>query len=191
MKEQKQALRSYLLAYKKLLSYETCLLRNKKIDHRFRQLQENLPGTYYHVYFPIDKNREPNTLPIITNLLKNGNKIIVSKTNFILHSMTHFHYENDTVLATNKWGIPEPVNARMADTGLIDVVIVPLLAMDRKGNRLGYGKGFYDRFLSSLKPEVKKIGLSFGPPLDCLPFIEPHDVRLDCGITPEETLSFV
>jgi len=190
MKEEKQAFRKYLLAYKKLLSYETYLLRNVKIECRFRDVQNELNGEYFHVYLAIEHNREPNTFPIINGLINNDKKIIISKTDFLQQSMTHYQFEKDTVLHSNKWGIPEPIDARLANENQIDVVIVPLLAMDRKGNRLGYGKGYYDRFLSSLNPKVKKIGLSMSPPLDSLPFVEAHDIGLDYGITPEETLIF-
>jgi 5-formyltetrahydrofolate cyclo-ligase len=71
----------------------------------------------------------------------------------------------------------------------VQVVLVPLLAYDGKGNRLGFGKGHYDTFLGSLPHSVIKIGLSFFPPEDTLP-VEPHDIPLNYCITPEQVWAF-
>ena len=67
----------------------------------------------------------------------------------------------DVILKENKYGIPEPINGIQINSDIIDVVFVPLLAYDSKGNRVGYGKGFYDRFLENLGSKTIKIGLSF------------------------------
>jgi 5-formyltetrahydrofolate cyclo-ligase len=67
---------------------------------------------------------------------------------------------------------------------------VPLLAYDKHGNRVGYGKGFYDNFLSKCKPETIKIGLSFFPPEDKIDDVSENDVNLDFCVTPEGIISF-
>jgi 5-formyltetrahydrofolate cyclo-ligase len=72
----------------------------------------------------------------------------------------------------------------------IDVVFVPLLAFDTKGNRAGYGKGFYDNFLSKCKPEVIKVGLSFFEPEDLIADCDHNDVRLDFCVTPLKIYGF-
>src|SRR5690606_18196138 len=89
----------------------------------------------------------------------------------------------------DSYGIPVPTVTHAADESLIQLVIVPLLAYDLKGQRLGYGMGFYDKFLSRLSKEVVKAGLSFFPPEDKIPS-EPHDVPLDLCINPEGILVF-
>ena len=75
-------------------------------------------------------------------------------------------------------------------TSKIEVVFVPLLAFDKKGNRVGYGKGFYDRFLSECNPETIKIGLSFFEPEELIEDVFENDVKLDYCVTPDEVYQF-
>jgi 5-formyltetrahydrofolate cyclo-ligase len=75
--------------------------------------------------------------------------------------MTHFLLTDNTKIKKNEYNIPEPVDGLEVPAIKIDVVFIPLLAYDKKGNRVGYGKGFYDKFLAECKPETIKIGLSF------------------------------
>jgi 5-formyltetrahydrofolate cyclo-ligase len=72
----------------------------------------------------------------------------------------------------------------------IDVVFVPLLAYDEKGNRVGYGKGFYDAFLSECKPETIKIGLSFFPPELEIKDVTSDDIKLDFCVTTDSVHAF-
>ena len=69
-------------------------------------------------------------------------------------------------------------------------MFVPLLAFDTKGNRIGYGKGFYDRFLADCKPETIKIGLSFFEAEKDFNDVSKDDVQLDYCVTPEELFQF-
>jgi 5-formyltetrahydrofolate cyclo-ligase len=80
--------------------------------------------------------------------------------------MTHYLLTDSTTIKKNPYHIPEPIDGIEVPDAKIDVVFVPLLAYDKQGNRVGYGKGFYDNFLSKCKPETIKIGLSFYPPED-------------------------
>jgi 5-formyltetrahydrofolate cyclo-ligase len=73
---------------------------------------------------------------------------------------------------------------------MIDLVFIPLLACDLQGNRVGYGKGFYDRFLSKCRYDVKKIGLSFFDPVDKIEDVNVFDIPLDECITPKKTWVF-
>jgi 5-formyltetrahydrofolate cyclo-ligase len=66
----------------------------------------------------------------------------------------------------------------------IDVVFVPLLAFDKNGNRVGYGKGFYDNFLAKCREDVIKIGLSFFEPEEIIDDVFKTDIRLDYCVTP-------
>jgi 5-formyltetrahydrofolate cyclo-ligase len=72
----------------------------------------------------------------------------------------------------------------------IDVVFVPLLAYDTLGNRVGYGKGFYDTFLSECKPDVLKIGLSFFEPENIIEDLNQNDIKLDICINPSHIYRF-
>jgi 5-formyltetrahydrofolate cyclo-ligase len=73
---------------------------------------------------------------------------------------------------------------------MIDVVFVPLLAYDKLGNRVGYGKGFYDKFLNQCKPDVLKIGLSFFEPEELIEDVFENDVKLDFCVTSEKVICF-
>ncbi|MDQ3180555.1 MAG: 5-formyltetrahydrofolate cyclo-ligase, partial [Acidobacteriota bacterium] len=74
----------------------------------------------------------------------------------------------------------------LIETEKIDIVLVPLLCFDRKGFRVGYGKGFYDRFLKNCRTDCLKIGLSYFAPIKEISDVQDFDVRLDFSITPEE-----
>ncbi len=70
------------------------------------------------------------------------------------------------------------------------MVFVPLLAFDEKGHRVGYGKGFYDKFLSECKPEVLKIGLSFFESETLISDVLTTDIQLDLCVTPSKIYNF-
>ena len=95
-----------------------------------------------------------------------------------------------TKITQNKWGIPEPESGISIDPSMLEVVFIPLLSFDKKGNRLGYGKGFYDVFLKNCKKEVLKIGLSFFDPVDRIDGIRDEDIPLDYCISPQKIHSF-
>ncbi|TDB60449.1 5-formyltetrahydrofolate cyclo-ligase [Arundinibacter roseus] len=105
--------------------------------------------------------------------------------------MEHFYWNDSTTLHTNKWGIqePDPLLATRVEILDIDIVLVPLLACDRRGHRVGYGGGFYDRFLAECRPEVQRIGLSFEQPLDEITDVSAWDIPLHACITPEKSFT--
>jgi len=104
--------------------------------------------------------------------------------------LQHYFYEDETKLERNQWGIPEPVDAEMADPLSIDLVLVPLLCFDQNGNRVGYGKGYYDRFLASCRKDVLKIGLSYFEAEDRIEDHEEFDIPLNYCVTPNRLYEF-
>lgn len=102
-----------------------------------------------------------------------------------------FYFDAETELLENPWGIREPVGTEKADPAEIDLVIVPLLCFDESGNRVGYGKGYYDRFLARCRQDCLKVGVSLFPPIEAIDDINIQDVPLDICIMPERTLRFV
>jgi 5-formyltetrahydrofolate cyclo-ligase len=104
--------------------------------------------------------------------------------------MEHFLVDEGITWTVNRWGIPEPSNAAPADIDLINLVLVPLLAFDLTGQRVGYGKGFYDRFLASCNEDTIKLGLSFFEAEECIEDTDTFDVRLDYVVTPERIYAF-
>ncbi|RKS15601.1 5-formyltetrahydrofolate cyclo-ligase [Flavobacterium sp. 120] len=146
--------------------------------------------TYFHIFLPITEQKEVNTEFILHLLSGKDKEIIVSKADFETRNMTHFLLTDNTRIKKNAYNIPEPVDGIEVPSHKIDVVFVPLLAFDKKGHRVGYGKGFYDKFLSECKPDVIKIGLSFFDPEELITDVFEGDVKLDYCVTPDEVHSF-
>jgi len=146
--------------------------------------------TYFHLFLSIEEQKEMNT-DFLRHLLAGKDKeIIVSKSDFATHQMTHFLLTDNTKFIKNSYNIPEPINGFEVPVSIIEVVFVPLLAYDKKGNRVGYGKGFYDKFLSKCNSEIIKIGLSFFEPEEIIEDVSVADVKLDYCITPNGIISF-
>ncbi|RXR20844.1 5-formyltetrahydrofolate cyclo-ligase [Flavobacterium amnicola] len=146
--------------------------------------------TYFHLFLPIEAQKEVNTEFLLQILAGRDKEVVVSKSDFETGSMTHYLLTDNTKLKVNNYGIPEPVDGLEVPAHKIDVVFVPLLAYDKKGNRVGYGKGFYDRFLSECKPDVIKIGLSYFDPEERISDLTEHDVKLNFCVTPEGEIQF-
>jgi len=145
-----------------------------------------------HVFLPIKSFKEPNTVILINWLRQNFPhiKLVVPKTNTGSFTMHHYIWEEGQAFEVNKWGIEEPASGELVLAEQLDVVIVPLLAFDRMGNRIGYGKGFYDRFLSICRPDCLKIGLSLFEAIKLIEDVNPMDIPLDYCITPNTIWEF-
>jgi len=116
--------------------------------------------------------------------------IVLSKSNFESGTLVNYIWDDKVVLEKNKWGILEPVSGTIVKEECIDIVIVPLLITDHYGNRVGYGKGFYDRFLVKCRPDVQKIGLSYYAPVDHIEDVDAWDIPVNCLITPAKEYLF-
>lgn len=145
---------------------------------------------YYHVFLPIEEHKEVNTEYILQILAGKDKEIVISKSDFTTREMSHYLLTDNTKIKKNEYNIPEPVDGLEVPNSKIDVVFIPLLAYDKQGNRVGYGKGFYDIFLIKCKPETIKIGLSFFPPEEEIEDVAANDVKLDFCVTPDEVISF-
>ena len=117
-------------------------------------------------------------------------EIIISKTDFNTRNMTHFLMTDNTKIKKNEYNIPEPVDGIEVPSTKIEVVFIPLLAFDKNGHRVGYGKGFYDKFLSECKTETIKIGLSFFEAAALIEDVFEGDVQLDFCVTPDRVYKF-
>ncbi|KQN34481.1 5-formyltetrahydrofolate cyclo-ligase [Pedobacter sp. Leaf41] len=142
-----------------------------------------------HIFLPIIEKREPNTFLIVEWLAEKHPeiKIIVPKADFENALMTNHEYLGVDDLQKNLYNILEPQKG-IVHNGEIDMVLIPLLAFDRWGYRVGYGKGFYDRFLQNIN--AQKIGLSLLSAIDKIDDVNEHDIALDFCITPTETIKF-
>lgn len=144
----------------------------------------------YHIFLAIEEKKEVNTDYILNILSGKDKNIVLSKSDFKSGLMTHFLLTDNTKIKKNSYNIPEPVDGIEILNDKIDVIFIPLLAFDTKGNRVGYGKGFYDRFLADCKPQTIKIGLSFFEAETEINNVFESDVKLDFCVTPEKIYNF-
>lgn len=145
---------------------------------------------FYHIFLPILRQNEIDTELILHLLSGKDKNIVISRSDFETGEMTHFLLTDATKIIINSYGIPEPENGIEIPADKIDVVFVPLLCFDESGNRVGYGKGFYDKFLVKCSPETVKIGLSFFEAVDPWEDVFESDVKLDFCVTPEKVYKF-
>lgn len=145
--------------------------------------------TNYHIFLPIENKVEVDTSYLLSVLQGKDKSIVLSKSNFDTHTMQHILLQENTRIAVSKFGIPEPQQGIEVLASSIDVVFVPLLAYDKQGHRIGYGKGFYDRFLNQCGPNTRFVGLSFFAPENKIPSA-PHDIALNYCVTPKNTYTF-
>ncbi len=145
---------------------------------------------YFHIFLPIAEHKEVDTEMILHLLSGKDKEILISKSNFETREMTHFLLTDNTKIKKNEYNIPEPVDGIEVASKKIEVVFVPLLAFDKKGNRVGYGKGFYDKFLSECNPETLKIGLSFFEAEEQIEDVFESDIQLDYCVTPKSIYQF-
>lgn len=143
----------------------------------------------YHIFLPILDKKEVNTEFLLHILQGKDKSIMVPKVKNGHGEMTHILLQDNTPLKLSNYGVPEPISGIEIQPSQIDVVFIPLLAYDIKGNRLGYGKGFYDRFLDQCKPKTVLIGLSFFEPEQEIPN-EKIDIPLNFCITPDKVYTF-
>ncbi len=185
----KQILRRLILTNRKLLSGELVSQRSLAVRKNLFALLEDAPElSTIHTFLPIKRNGEVDTWPIIKDFRRNGSRIVVSRTNFHDETMEHYLISEDTHFVEDDFQIPTPVNAQVFDVREVEVVLVPLLASDRSGGRIGYGKGYYDRLLNQMPAKVLKIGLNLAPSFNAFSFLEQHDQRMDYCITPFEII---
>ena len=166
-------------------------LSEEEYQQKNQQLAERLFATYsftgtVHCFLPNERQREEDTWPIIRRLWAMPSvRVLAPRCRRSGNELTHHVLTPDTRLEDNRWGIPEPADGQEYPASSIDWVLVPLLAFDRRGHRVGYGKGFYDRFLAECRPDARKIGLSLFAPVVAIDDIGSQDVALDAAVTPD------
>jgi 5-formyltetrahydrofolate cyclo-ligase len=150
----------------------------------------DLKGKTISVFLPIKSKKEINTYPLLDLRQALNIRFGLPVADFSTNTMSHFLFEDMHQIQVNAHGIPEPIKGIHIPSSEIDVVITPLLCFDASGFRVGYGKGFYDQFLATCKPECQFIGLSFFDPIDKITDANEMDVPLHYCVTPHSTYSF-
>lgn len=145
----------------------------------------NFKDEVISVFLPIKKLFEIDTQFIIDDLSKK-NTFCSPVADFSTHLMQHVELNKSSAVKENQLGIPEPVNGKSFSPKEITVVLIPLLISDNKGHRIGYGKGFYDRFLNQCNSKTLFVGVNYFEPIEEVPEVNQHDVPIDFLITPHQ-----
>lgn len=182
----KQSIREEMLARRKGLASTTCLGLSLRIQERVLTLPEFVAAGCLALYSPL--LNEVFTEKIFEVSRRLGKKVAYPR---VCDSTLEFIEVSDRgELQPGAYGILEPKGFRVMPLDSLDLLIVPGVAFDLSGHRLGYGKGFYDRVLHRRAGHALLVGLCFEQQLiDALP-AETHDVRMDRVITEERTLGF-
>lgn len=181
---EKTALRKIFKDKRKELSVEERELLSQMIADNLLD-QFDLQNKNVSVFLPIERLQEINTWNIIDQV----------KANFYLpvvkgKELKHVLFESKDQLEVSDWGIPEPIEGKEVSPTKLDCVLVPLLTIDTKGNRVGYGAGFYDGFLKDCRPNCQLIGLSYFEPVEQISDIHEADIPLHFCISPNSIHHF-
>jgi 5-formyltetrahydrofolate cyclo-ligase len=188
----KQELRVTYLQKRKELTEAEVVIRSQNICELFFSGIDLSRVSVLHTFYPIERKKEPDTRLIIDRLFLDfpSIKIVLPKINGSSGEIENYLFRSSGDLHFNSWGIAEPVNSAKIETEVIDLVLVPLLTFDRDGHRVGYGKGFYDRFLRACRSETKRVGISLFDGIDKISDIHSSDETLHQCITPEAIITF-
>lgn len=184
----KAELRKKYMQKRKALSIDEALLLSEKIFKNFIEYFKPSQNQKIHIFIPIEKFREVNTQIFVSYFLSRKSRVFVPK--IVDTRLISVEIFADSKFELNNWGISEPVSDE--DSGILDFdfVITPLLYCDRQGNRVGYGKGFYDGFFETLSEKTKKIGVNYFNPEENIDDVWENDIPLDYLVTPDAVLSF-
>lgn len=184
----KSELRKIYLEKRNQLSFRQMQVGSESIMREFINKFQPIQYQKIHCFLPIKKFKEVNTFPLIYYCLENKVKVFVPKV--CGSRLLALPINETTYLEENTWGIPEPQVAETYEDKDFDIVITPLLYCDPQGNRVGYGKGFYDQLFSEIHPRCLKIGVSYFPPEESITDVWEGDRALDYLVIPDAVLSF-
>ncbi len=188
----KSELRQICRTRQKVLSESEREEKSRVIAGRFFERFDLEKINFLHIFLPIEKHGEIDTAFILERLRKDFPhlEIVAPRVDFTAMLLENVRFTATVQLVRNRWGTLEPLGSEVIESKRIDAVLVPLLCFDERGFRVGYGKGFYDKFLSECRADCLKIGLSFFPPVAEISDAQNFDVRLDCCVTPSAIYNF-
>lgn len=188
LRMKKSEIRKIYLEKRKNLSQDVVFLLSERIFENFINFFKPVSNQKVHIFVPIEKFKEINTQIFIDYFLSRNIKVFVPK--IVDTKLISVEIFSDTQFETNNWGISEPVSNEDSEVLDFDFVITPLLYCDFRGNRVGYGKGFYDQFFKNISKNSKKIGVNYFNPDDIIDDVWENDIPLDYLVTGIDVLSF-
>lgn len=186
IQQQKEELRSKLLEQRKSISATEYYGASARIIERLKDQPEYQSAETVHSYVSMNKRREVETQELIIEMLSKGKQVVVPVTNIEERTLNHIQLTSFEDLKANKWGVLEPEGGPEVSLAALDLVIIPMVAADEYCDRMGYGKGFYDRFLQQV--DAPKIGLIFEQNVVAELPTEEFDIPLDKIITEKRTI---
>ncbi|GGE86755.1 5-formyltetrahydrofolate cyclo-ligase [Chishuiella changwenlii] len=183
----KAEVRKYYRNIRKQFSKQDVERLSKEISDQLQFLDLSLDQTF-HIFLPIEKNNEINTYPIIEWLFSQNKTVTLPLV--VGDDMINCKVEKGFETQLNSLHIPEPIVYKEIESTAIDVIFIPMFVADKKGNRVGYGGGYYDKFLSRCRPDAKKIGLTYFRPIDSIDDVYFGDFPIDFCVTPGGIESF-
>ncbi|MDQ3374963.1 MAG: 5-formyltetrahydrofolate cyclo-ligase [Acidobacteriota bacterium] len=187
----KAELRKIYLAKQKSLSLFERKQKSEQITDGFFVNLDLNKINFLHCFLPIEKFNEIDTNFIFQKIWRDFPQIetLVPRVNLQTDKIENLIFAPETEIVKNAWEIFEPTNNESIETEKIDVVLIPLLCFDARGFRVGYGKGFYDKFLKNCRVDCLKIGLSYFEPVAEIADLQEFDVQIDFCVTPEKVVN--
>lgn len=188
----KRSLRKIYLEKRKSLSSAESAKKSALIATQFFRHFDLSGVRFLHCFVPIEKFGEIDTHLIFERVRREFPRVetLAPRVDFRSGEMESVGFASASEFVRNEFGIDEPSSVETIDAEKIDIVLIPLLCFDRRGFRVGYGRGFYDRFLLKCRPDCLKIGLSFFEPIAEITDAQSFDVKLDACIAPENVYRF-
>ena len=187
---EKDVVRKKYLKKRQELSPEKFQEESIRLVNNIIELIKKYKPKCVHCFLPIHSKNEIDTIPIIKYCWKNNINVVIPVSNFKNGTLKTAKFAPNTKTKQTKYNITEPIDPTWEKTENIDVIITPLLAFDTKGYRVGYGRGFYDKFFTVENMHAKRIGISLFEPCKIITNVNEYDIPLTHCVTPSKIYSF-
>ncbi|MDG1842266.1 MAG: 5-formyltetrahydrofolate cyclo-ligase [Crocinitomicaceae bacterium] len=173
-----------------IVKQKRLLLKKNQVDQLSIKCFSNLLSKFTFkeknigIFFPITNSNEPNTFLFYEELIKLESNVFLPVVDFASLSMDFYLPNSISNLNISKYGVPEPQSINKINPKKLDVLLVPLLAIDKNGYRVGYGKGFYDRYIPRCSGEITTIGINLFEDVYEILDLSKNDAPLKYCVTP-------
>jgi len=184
----KKGIRKEILKKRDEMSHDIRTTKDVFIKNRLFSLREFMDAKI--VFFYASFRSEVETLSMIKESLEMGKRVVLPKVQREGHRVMLYEITDISELSLGHMGIPEPSfsNARSLSLDVVNLIVIPGVAFDYSGNRLGYGGGYYDMLLAQKKRKIPIVALAYEEQLvDQIPS-EPHDVKIDIILTDKRVI---
>lgn len=153
-------------------------------------LNFNLENKNVGIFLPIKSHKEPNLFLLFSELKLKNTFLFAPKSQIETNDMIFHRIDSMNDVQIGPYQIPEPISLESIHNKDLDIILIPLLSFDSKGYRVGYGKGYYDKYLKNSPDKLIKIGISLFNEIERIDDVNSYDVQLNFCITPERLIKF-